>query len=98
MKVVPRNDVPDDANVINSHTLYKIKINDDRSPNLKACIPLHGNEDATKSLLSADCTICPADGLRIVDTIAPLKKWIVQKEDVESAFLHTGQAKCAVYE
>lgn len=45
VKIVPKTKVPTSADVINSHTLYKIKVNDDRSLKLKARIAPHGNED-----------------------------------------------------
>lgn len=47
-KRVPRHLVPNGSNVISSHVLYRVKINDDSSLQLKARIAPHGNEDPFK--------------------------------------------------
>lgn len=97
VKIVPRGDVPNGANVINSHTVYKVKSNDDGSFKLKARIAPHGNEDALREQLSSDCATCPPVGLRLVESIASLKGWTLHKADVKSAFLQTGPAQRDVY-
>lgn len=43
---VARSDVPDDANIMNSHAIYKVKVNYDQSLALKASIAPHENEDS----------------------------------------------------
>lgn len=45
MKPVPGDNVPSGGNLINSHTLYKVKSNDNGSFKLKARIVPHGNEE-----------------------------------------------------
>lgn len=45
MKIVSKNNFPDGSNVINSHTLYKVKKDDNESLKLKAKITPHENED-----------------------------------------------------
>lgn len=42
VKTVPRSSVPKSANIIGSHTIYKLKLNDDQSLKLKAHIAPHG--------------------------------------------------------
>lgn len=42
-KVVPKDEVPDGANIVNSHTIYKVKVNNDASHKMKARISPHGN-------------------------------------------------------
>jgi len=66
IKIIPRDDVPADANMVNSHVLYKVKQNEDGSLKLKARITPHGNEDDLKIVLPLDCAICPPTGMRIV--------------------------------
>lgn len=44
VEVIPREKVPKNANVIRSHSLYMIKVNDDGSMKLKARIAPYGNE------------------------------------------------------
>lgn len=70
MKLIPRDQVPNNANIINSHTIYKVKINEDKPMKLKARIAPHGNEDSLKSVLKSDCCICCPTGLRIVVMIS----------------------------
>lgn len=92
VKVVPRNAVPPGANFISSHTLYRIKTNDDGSYKLKSRISPHHNEDDLRSDLSSDCATCSPAGLINVGSIGSLKKWKVHKANVKSAFLQTGSA------
>lgn len=94
---VPNSEVPLDANVINSHVLYKIKQDYDSSLKLKARIAPHRNEDDLKNVLKSDCTTCPPTGLRIVQPIASLLGWKLYKADVKAAFLQTGTASRDVY-
>ena len=84
------------SNVISSHTLYKVKQNDDGSLKLKARIAPHGNEDNLKNILSKDCATCPPTGLRILESIASLYNWKLYKADVKAAFLQTGEVKTDV--
>lgn len=97
VKIVPRSCVPVNANVIGSHTIYKIKANDDQTLKLKARIAPHGNEDSDKSNLRSDCNMCPPIGIRIVSSTATIRKWRVVRADAETAFLQTGPAARDVY-
>jgi len=54
VKIFARDDVPDHANVINSHFLYKLKQEDDGTLKLKARIAPHGNEDDLKDVLRVE--------------------------------------------
>lgn len=45
-KTVALHDVPPQANIISSQVLYELKVLDDRTLKLKACIAPHGNEDS----------------------------------------------------
>ena len=69
---IPRSAVPEDANVIGSHTIYKVKANDDKSLKLKARIAPHGNEDSMKADMKSECCICSPTGVRIVLTFAAI--------------------------
>lgn len=94
---VPKDKIPPSSNIISSHTLYKVKMNDDGSLKLKARIAPHGNEDDLKDTLSKDCSTCPPTGLRILESIASLFGWTLYKADVKAAFLQTGLAQRDVY-
>lgn len=97
IKVVPISELPTDANIVNSHVLYKVKHNDDQSLKLKARIAPHGNEDDIRNTLTKDCASCPPTGIRTVQSIATLKRWKLVLGDVKSAFLKTGEAERDVY-
>ena len=97
VRPVPHDKIPAGSNIIRSHTLYKVKQNEDGSLKRKARIAPHGNENDFKNDLSKDCATCPPTGLRILESIASLYKWKLHKADVKAAFLQTGQAKRDVY-
>lgn len=94
---VYQREVPPGANVISSHTLYKLKHNDNNSFRLKARIAPHGNKDALKNVLSTDCSTCPPAVLRVLESIASLFGWKLYRADVKAAFLQTGAAQRDVY-
>ena len=89
--------IPPDANIISSHVIYKVKMNDDKALKLKARIAPHGNEDSLKHDLRSDCCVWPLTGIRLLLSMASLRKWRITKMDVESAFLQTGDANRNVY-
>ena len=97
VKQVAKKDVLAGANIIGSHTIYKMKQNDDGSLKLKARIASHGNEDDLKSELHIDCSTCSPTGLRILKSVASLPGWTVCKADVTAAFLQTGITQRDVY-
>lgn len=50
-------EVANDASIIKSNNIYKVKMNDDKTWKLKARIAPHGNEDSIKDILKSDsCT------------------------------------------
>lgn len=97
VKRIPRSSLPKNANVVSSHTVYRIKMEDDDSLLLKARIAPHGNEDSDTDNLKSDCCMYPPLGIRIILSIAIIKKWRVLKIDVKSAFLQSRPAERDVY-
>ena len=97
VKLIPRDQVPANSNVINSHVIYKVKINDDQTLKLKDRIAPHGNEDSLRSVLKSDCSMCSPTGVRIVIMISSLFGWRIHKLDALTAFLQTGAAERDVY-
>lgn len=81
----------------NSHTLYKVKHNNDGSQKLKARIAPHGNEDDFKHILSKYFATCPPTGLCVLKSIALLFAWTLCKANVKAAFVQTGAAERDVY-
>ena len=97
VKIIPKESLPQDANIIRSHTLYKIKVSDDGTKKLKSRIAPHGNEDSMRLELTTDCATCSPAGLRIIDSIASLLGWLVTRVDAKTAFLQTGKAQREVF-
>lgn len=51
-KAISNNDISLNANVVKSHTNYKVRTCDDGKLKMKARIATHGNKDNLKTLLS----------------------------------------------
>lgn len=74
-----------------------MKIRDDESLQLKARIALHRNEDSLTYEMISDCSICSLTGVHILTSIVSIRKWLMTKVNVKSAFLQTGKAERKVY-
>lgn len=48
VELIPMDNIVQVCNIIGSHTIYKIKINDDKSVKLKAYILSHENKESMK--------------------------------------------------
>lgn len=73
--MIPKEKMPDFANIICIQVIYKTKKNDDGSLKLKARIAPHGSEDSRIYMLTTDCTIRPRTGLRIDEFRTSLFGW-----------------------
>lgn len=89
--------IPKFANVVSSHTLYKVKSNDNGELYMKARIVPHGNHDRMRSVLNTDANSCYPIGIRIVCSIATIFSWPLSKVDFDSAFLQSGASNRDVY-
>lgn len=78
--------IPQDANVIGSHVLYKIKILDNDALYCKARIAPHGNHDSEKNDLKTDSVLCPLTGVRMLLSTCAHIKWNLTKVDVKAPF------------
>lgn len=97
VEAIPISQVPDNANVITSHVIYKVKTNDDGSFKMKARIAPHGNKDLDRNQLKTDSAVCPTLGIRILLSLATIFMWCLAKIDFKRAFLQTGDARRDVY-
>ena len=84
--------VPENANVISTHVMYKIKELDDGSRICKARIARHGNKDKETNSLRTDSVSCPPLGMRVPLSLCTLLKFYVSKIDIKAAFLQSGKA------
>lgn len=92
MSVILKSDLSTNSNIMSSHVIYEIKINDDNYFKLKARISSHGNEYSNKTDLKSECNMRSPCGVRIVLSIASIKGWRITKDDVKAAFLQTVMA------
>jgi len=97
VRSVPIGKVPRNANVISSHVIYKVKLNDDGTKEIKARIAPHGNKDRDRFNLKTDSASCSPVGVRILLSCSTLFKWKLAKIDFSSAFLQSGEAQRDVY-
>ena len=97
VRMVHKSKIPKDANIILSHVIYKVKINDDGSQKLKAHIASHGYKDKDRHHLKTDTATCPPTGIQLLLSLACFHKWNLAKIDFTSAFLQTGAANRNVY-
>lgn len=70
VQLVPVEAIPEKANIVNSHVLYTLKNNDDKSLTIKARIAPHGNDDKDKDILTIEFQPCQPSGIRIVLSVA----------------------------
>lgn len=68
------DDVPQSASDISSHTVYKIKSDDNRNMQLKARISPQGKECSSKDFMESDCAMCSPTGIRFIFSIAALNR------------------------
>lgn len=90
-------EVPDNATIISSHTVYRIKVEGDDAHSLKARIAPHGNENALNFELKSDCDMGSSLGFWIVLTKSAINSWIIVRANDEVAFLKTGEASRDLY-
>lgn len=63
------------SNGISSHVLYKVKLLNDGTKMVKARIAPHGNIDNDKGNLKTDSVTCSTLGMRILLSIAGIRRW-----------------------
>lgn len=86
VQVARNNKVDKNANIISSHVIYKIKVNNDGTLKLKARRAPHGNENITKNMLRTYSCMGPPTGVHILLSTASLFSWLLTTVDVEAVF------------
>ena len=97
VELICSDSVPPHANVIDSHTLYKVKVKDGGSLQLKARIVPHGNKDLYKELIRSDSEVAEHSSYRTVMAFAAIFSIELFKVDVKAVFLQSGPARRTVY-
>lgn len=94
---IPKTSVLIFVNVTNSHTVYILKIEDDRGLKVAARFAPRGNEYSLKYILNNDCGMRPSVGVIILESIASMYSRKLYNSDVKSAFLLNGAPNREVY-
>lgn len=97
LRTIYLHEFPHDANVISSHTIYKVKVCDDDSHALNARIAPHRNEDDPRSFIRSDCAMGILAVMRIPISTPSLIPWKLHNLDGNSAFPQTGSAVRDLY-
>lgn len=82
VKEASKSKIPIGANLFNSHTLGKVKMEDNGIMKLKSRINPHDYEDKMRFDFNKDCATCPSTGVRTLESITSLFNWTVYKTHV----------------
>lgn len=96
-EVVDINALPDRANVISSHYVFKIKDEIGKPLRLKARLVLHGNRDVDKDNVRRDSASAELTVVRLVLALATLLGFSIATADVRGAYMQSGEAGRNIY-
>jgi hypothetical protein len=91
--LVKISEIPDDANIITSHVIYRYKTDG----SLKARIVPHGHLDDEKSFLRTDAPTISVKVLRLFLSIAKENDWRVGSQDIKAAYLQANGFSREIY-
>jgi hypothetical protein len=92
-KVVAQDDLPQDANIIGSHVIYKYKADG----SLKARIVPHGHMDDEKSFMRTDAPTMSVEILRLLISLASERGWRLGSLDVKAAYLQADGFRRSIF-
>lgn len=87
---VSEQQVPFDANIISSHIIYKIKIDEKGTKRLKARLCPHGNRDRGKGTIRSDSSNVQFDIMRLLLSLTTVFRFRLGCIDVKAAYLQSG--------
>ena len=82
--------VPKDANVIGSHVVYKVKVEENNQKRLKARLCPHGNHDDEKNNVRKDSATAQFDGIRLLCSVATILRFRIGCLDIKGAYPQSG--------
>lgn len=94
---VMESDLPNNANVISSHVVFKVKTQDDESLRMKARIVVHGNRDADKDSVRSDCASADMMLVRMVISLTTIMGFNLASADIKGAYMQSGPIRREVY-
>lgn len=96
IKPIHINELPPDANLASSHTVRKLKVNDDGARRFKARTCPYGNHDRDKGKARADSEVAAPASCRMMLSMAALHSVTLLKVDVKEAFMQSGPIERAI--
>lgn len=94
---VNERDVPNDANIITSHVVYKIKTSEDGSRKLKSRIVPHGNRDDKKDSIRKDSATVQLNIIRLPLSLVTFLGFRLGAADIKGAYLQSGPIQRTIY-
>jgi len=94
---VPENAVPRNANVICSHIVYKIKLEEENHKRLKARLCPHGNRDQERGRIRSDASNATFDITRLTLSIAAIALFSIGCVDIKGTYLQSGPIQRDLY-
>ena len=89
--------VPKHANIVRSHTVFKVKTDESGKLSLKSRIVAHGNEDREKDSIRKDSAAAQFVVIRILLSLAAILGLRLAKIDVKKAYLQSGPISRDIY-
>ena len=95
--LVPEREVPSNANVISSHSVAKVKTNEEGKRDLKVRLCPHGNRDSEKDSIRKDSDTVSWLGIRILFAISVFLDFRLGTADIKGAYLQSGPIRRQIY-
>lgn len=89
--------IPEDASIVASHALLKIKVDDQGNITLKGRITVHGNLEADKEKTRVDYSATDMAVIRIVVSIGTCLGFTFESADIKSVYMQSGPIKRDTY-
>ena len=97
IELVDPADVPKDANVIRSHSVYKVKTDEEGQLKLKTRIVPHGNRDEGRFGVRRDSSSAELSVIRLLLALATILGFSIWTTDVKGAYMQSGLIDRLIY-
>lgn len=95
--VVKSSELPRDANIIGSHTVYRVKEDDDGHLKMKARLVLHGNRDKDRFTVRRDSASADLAAVRLLISLSQILKFCIATADIKGAYMQSGPIKRTLF-
>lgn len=95
--VVKSSELPRDANIIGSHTVYRVKEYDDGHLKMKARLVLHGNRDKDRFTFRKDSASADLAAVRLPISFSQILKSCIATADIKGAYMQSSPIKRTLF-